>query len=311
MATLLCLPSPACSDPCKLGVKVGRRRVDIYGDNVVSEPVAGDGYRKRHDFVKGKLFSLLKWASIDSTCEVFNLFAGLIPQEGLNRLERGRKRQGMMADFKVRVAKEGGAVEAESVLAELKVISSCPTRYPRAPRKRDKAVKRRADLLPAEYARHAKKIDTEYGGVPKEVMGPVARKLASFPRLRGWVFGNWAEASPDVHTLIYDLVDSRIKHEQELEGNRGRERRSTMTLAAAKASLTGQIRRNLSLTVVKSQARLLLDRVEVLGSGGVEAARRRKWIALEGWRLAKEQRAHMLSLRQGSPVLKRGEFFLQ
>ena len=83
-----------------------------------------------------------------------------------------------------------------------------------------------------------------------------------------------------------------------------------MNEQAAKASLTGQVRRNLSLTVVKSQARLLLDRVEVLGSGGVEAARRRKWTALEGWRLEKEQRAHMLSLRQGSPVLKRGEFYL-
>ena len=120
----------------------------------------------------------------------------------MNRLERGRKRQGMMADFKVRLAREGGATEMESVLAELKVISSCPTRYPRAPRTMGKAVQRRADLLPGEYARSAKTIDEEFGGVPKGVVGPVARKLASFPRLRGWVFGAWSEASPDIHSLV-------------------------------------------------------------------------------------------------------------
>ena len=55
-----------------------------------------------------------------------------------------------------------------------------------------------------------------------------------------------------------------------------------MTENAAKAKLTGQVRRNLSLTVVKSQARLLLDRVEVLGIGVVEATKRRKWVAQEG-----------------------------
>ena len=217
----------------------------------------------------------------------------------------------MMADFKVRLAREGGATEMESVLAELKVISSCPTRYLRAPRSTEKAVKKRADLLPGEYLSSAKKIDEEFGGVPEGVVGPVARKLTSFPRLRGWVFGAWSEASPDIHSLISELVVSRIKHEEELAGNRGRGRRRGMSEKAAKASLTGQVRRTLSLTVVKSQARLLLDRVEVLGSGVVEATRRRNWVAQEGWRLQKEQKAHMLSLKQGSPVLKRGEFFLQ
>ena len=67
--------------------------MDRYGDNVVSQPLAGDGFRRRHDSCKAKLLSLMKSASIDVECEVFNLFSGLIPQEGLNRLERGRKRQ--------------------------------------------------------------------------------------------------------------------------------------------------------------------------------------------------------------------------
>ena len=32
-------------------------------------------------------------------CEVFNMFAHLIPQEGLSRIERGCKRHGLVPDF--------------------------------------------------------------------------------------------------------------------------------------------------------------------------------------------------------------------
>ena len=44
-----------------------------------------------------------------------------------------------------------------------------------------KAVSRRAGELPGEYARKAKTMDTEYGGVAEGEVGPVARKLSSFP----------------------------------------------------------------------------------------------------------------------------------
>ena len=250
-------------------------------------------------------------------CEVFNLFSGLIPQEGLNRLERGRKRQGILPDFRLRGSVAGmrvgvrGAVASESRLAELKVLSSCPTRYARAPRAREKAVKKRADQLPNEYLKKAQKVDTEYGGVPEGTMGPVATKLVSYPRLEGWVFGAWAECSPDVHELVREIAGARLRHEQELERKEGRGRRRGMSDVGALSVLTGQIRRGLSLVAARSQARLLLDRVEAVGNGAVQAAGRRKWVALEGWRMQKEQKAHMLGLQQGRTVLRRGEFFLQ
>ena len=87
----ICLPSPAC-----VGDIVGRKQVDLNGDNVVGQALAGDGWRIRHNNVKEKILSLLKWAGLQVTCELFKLFAGLIPQEGLSRMERGRKRQGMV-----------------------------------------------------------------------------------------------------------------------------------------------------------------------------------------------------------------------
>ena len=195
------------------------------------------------------------------------------------------------------------------MLAELKVISSCPTRYQRAPRAPETAVKRRADMLPREYRKKAVHMDTEYGGVPEGEVGPVARKLASFPRLQSWVFGAWCEASPDIHTLVHTIAQSRRQYEQVLEGRGGRRRMTTDK--AALSLLTGQIRRTLSLEVARAQSRLLLDRLEVLGSGGVEAARRRSWEAMEGRMMARESRAHMLGMQSGRAVYRRGEIFLQ
>ena len=314
-STLLCQESPSCSDPMLLGERVGRRVVDSYGDNVVAQTLAGDGYRKRHDGVKRKISGLMRWAGVEAECEVFNLFSRYIPQEGLSRIERGRKRQGMVPDFSLRLpselAEELGVGGNSVVLAELKVLSSCPTRYRRAPRAAVKAVTRRAGELPGEYARKAKIMDVEYGGVAEGEVGPVARKLASFPRLQGWVFGAWNEASPDVHSLVHLLARSRLRKEEELQEWGAVARRRRVSKEAALAALTGQVRRQLSLVSARAQARLLLDRVAVLGRGVEAAAGRRRWVEEEERRMGREQRAHLLALEQGRAVLRRGDIFLQ
>ena len=203
---LLCLPSTACVP--LIGEKVGRGRVDVFGDGVVAAAVQGDGFRRRHDVVKRRLLSLHKWAGIEVECEVFNLFFSLIPQRGLSRIEAGRKRQGLVPDFKIREPPVEGRGEEATVLAELKVITSCPTRYPRNPRSTKKAVDRRADTLPREYLQYAKNIDSEFGEVPVDVVGPVQSKLVSFPPLRCWVLGAWGEASEDVHTMVDYLAEA-------------------------------------------------------------------------------------------------------
>ena len=241
-------------------------------------------------------------------CEVFNLFSGLIPQEGLARIDRGRKRQGLVPDFKVRLpVGDGRPVADELALAELKVITSCPTRYQRNPRNAVKAVDRRAALLPAEYVRHARNIDRVYGRVADGVVGPVEAKLLSFPPLQRWVFGAWGEVSQDVHTLVHTLATARQKYQHVLEG---RDRWSRVSDAGELAILTGQIRRSLSLEGVRSQARCLLSRLDGIGAGARAAAKRRGWAALEERRMENERRAHLLSLGQGRLPLRRGEFLL-
>ena len=215
----------------------------------------------------------------------------------------------MVADFLIRLPSDGGGINYTSVLAELKVISCCPTRYARAPRHKEKAVQRWAKLLPGEYARKAKKMDTEYGGVPNGEEGPVAKKLASFP-LQSWVFGAFGEASEDIHSLVYSLAKARLRHEEMLEGG-GMMRRRGIKEGAALSLITGQVRRGISIVTAQAQARCLLERVEVLGGGGKEASRRRRWAEEEERRSRRENHAHTLSMMHGRSVLRRGDIYLQ
>ena len=100
----LCLPSPACRD--RVGQRVGKAVVDMFGDKVMAATLSGDGWRTRHDMVKAELNRLCVWSKLPATCEVFGIFSHLIPQEGLSRIERGIKRQGMVPDFQSKLPSE-------------------------------------------------------------------------------------------------------------------------------------------------------------------------------------------------------------
>ena len=89
LALLLCMPSPACRD--RVGASVGKRTLDIFGDNIMAEVLHGDHWRIRHDKIKMAINSLCIWARLPVTVEVLGLFSHLIPAEALSRMERGRK----------------------------------------------------------------------------------------------------------------------------------------------------------------------------------------------------------------------------
>ena len=100
--------------------------VDLYGESVLCTITSGDHYRKRHDSYKMRLLQLCQWAGVDAEVEVFNLFAGSIPQEGLSRMERGRKVQSIVPDMRISIPEEGNLAKR---LHEIKIISSSKTRY--------------------------------------------------------------------------------------------------------------------------------------------------------------------------------------
>ena len=267
-ANQLCLPSPACAS--RLGEKVrGAKKVDLFGDNVRAANLKGDGFRSRHDLIKNFLFRRLRAVGVPTECEVFNLFARDLPQEGLSRIEKGRTRQTMVPDFKISIPEAGG--RSEQRLYEMKDVSSCLTRYPRNPRPKGRAVDNRSKLLQGEYVAKAKKADRKFGNTLIGEVGRMEQKLLNFQRVRGLVVGAWGEISEDFKMLMY-VMSNRKK--QELEAQTGVENRRSVT--AQLASYTSQNRQQLSLICVQAQARLLLDRLAGLGGGAGEASRRRK-----------------------------------
>ena len=301
-AAALCLPSPACKE--KLGEKVtGRSVVDLYGDTVQSARLPGDHWRRRHDRIKIRFYQLCQWAGVPCEMEVFNLFAGSIPQEGLNRMERGRKVQSIVPDLRITLEVEGNPVPS---LHELKCISSSVTRYLPQWQGQEavKAVDKRAGQLHQSYVNKARNTDRKYCGTPEGITGPVENKLASMGAIKGVVLGCFGEASQATHDLIYHLAVSRVRVAGPQRGRRGQFREEQAEVALQTAFL----RRTISLCGVKAQSFSLLGRLEGLGSGGSAAARRRTYALNLERQWGNLRRAHALSVRQGRNILRSGQF---
>ena len=76
------------------------------------------------------------------------------------------------------------------------------------------------------------------------------------------------------------------------------------------ASLVSWVRRQLSFLAVQQQQRLLLGRLQQLGEGAMEAARRRDWaVSLEA-AAVKERRAQAVCLQQGRAMCRSGFILL-
>ena len=72
------------------------------------------------------------------------------------------------------------------------------------------------------------------------------------------------------------------------------------------AGLVGYVRRRLSFTAAQQQAKLLLDRLQLLGDGASEAAGRRDRAQQLEAGAVRERRAQLVCLRQGVSIMRRG-----
>ena len=111
------------------------------------------------DTTKLSMLLVAPVSGVPCELEVFNIFAGLIPQECLARIDRHRQRQEMVPDMKITVTV---GETSRPILHELKVISSSGSRY--KPYWRKRAVDKIADDLHAEYVNKARKADQKHGG---------------------------------------------------------------------------------------------------------------------------------------------------
>ena len=118
----------------------------------------GDTWRQRHDTGKLAIVYECLSAGFIHDCEVYGLFADLIPAQAVNQrgdsLEWGRARQGLVPDFKIRVPTPEGLTDH---LAELKFVGAGVSWFPRGVR--GKGTDRRAAGLPLLYKRALEKLD--------------------------------------------------------------------------------------------------------------------------------------------------------
>lgn len=297
LALALCMPSPACEE--RVGEKVGKSVVDVFGDNIMSAVLPGDHWRTRHDTIKMALNSLCSWARLPATVEVWGLFSHLIPAEALSRFESGRARQGLVPDFRFQVPSDLG--ESQVALAELKVMSCCKTWYTPGTGNRVRATNKRAQGLQAIYKNKARSLDQAISGTTEGQRGPVERRLDEFGPLIGLCFGAWGEGSKDVHKMVDIFAKSRLKF-QRLQEGRPTESGSQNELAL----IVGQIRRKLSVTAIKAQVRCLLSRLHQVGPGNKQLAKKRQWALTQDENMKRERQANWLARIEGVSTLRKG-----
>ena len=76
--------------------------------------------------------------------------------------------------------------------------------------------------------------------------------------------------------------------------------------AAQLAALVSYVRRQLSITAVREQARMLLERLQLLGDGSADAARRRERATAAEAKASRERKAQLVCLRQGRAIMRHG-----
>ena len=191
-------------------------------------------------------------------------------EEG-GELQWGRARQGVIPDFKLMTNTPDGP---QSSLAELKIISAGKTRYPRGVM--GKGTDRRAALIPKEYETKLWKYDVKYHDTAKKVRGqptppagPLVRRLKSFP-MQTFVAGPWADLSGDLHEMLGVFARARAEASARSKGRAGGASLGEL------GKIMGEVRRAMSVQVVRSQALCLLERLSHLGPGARAAGERRK-----------------------------------
>ena len=119
----------------------------------------------------------------------------------------------------------------------------------------------------------------------------------------GLVVGAFGEVSQDLHDLIQKLAESKANAMGLRRGREGAEEEIGI--------IVGQIRRSLSTTCVRAQAQCLLTRLNCVGPGFTEAAKRRRWAANEEERMRRERQAQWLGRIKGRNIVRKGQFMLE
>ena len=228
-------------------------------------------------------------SGIPITAEVINIFTAHMThgqQATINERMSTQARQHLVPDFQAqyhRTAHDRGGDQ----LLELKTIHPCPTRYPERHAKHSGApVRVRAGKILGEYQHKARRADMLVYGCGRPATrrgfaacrtagcsccdrtGPVRGQLRRH-QVNGLVIGAYGEGSKSVHDLI-----RRLAHYGCGEWMR---RLPSASLSGTVGRLAWKLKRLIGMRGLRGHVRVLLSRLEYVGAGAAERARRRRW----------------------------------
>ena len=116
------------------------------------------------------------------------------------------------------------------------------------------AVKNRESRVHGDYLAHARALDRAYHARGNR---PIEHRLASFGKVRGFIFGAYGEASGDVHDLLQLAAAKQAELTWEGSGARSQ--------SEMRAFFLQRYRRQLGMASVLAMARHRLQRVPIIG----------------------------------------------
>ena len=294
--TLLAVPSVLCRG--KVGQRVGKLKVDKWGDSVLNATIPGPHTISGHNLLKDTMNSLFRYCGILSEVEPYGVFGDLVPQLPLNRIQAGQARQLMIPDIRADIPDETGG-STKSTLIEVKTVSGLTAWYLPVTAE-DRAVEKRVKEITREYAKEAKKADLKFF---KTENGPVTMRLAQVGPILGMAWGRMGEASKSVHTMVEVMARAKVR-QQNLAWGRGEELEK-----GDYARQVTYIRRRISSASVTAFGRKLASRMAQVGQGAALATgRRQQWGREEEWaRRARE--ADWLEKVSARGLVHRGRFW--
>ena len=128
-----------------------------------------------------------------------------------------------------------------------------------------KAVDKRANELNNEYIAKARQVDTRFHATAPGDVGPVQAKLAEYGTVRPLVFGWFGEVNAAFEQLLSLAAETGA-------ARLWTDMRATCA-GSAKGTLMWSLRRSLSVTIVRANARLVMDRLPFVVDGSAEPDR--------------------------------------
>ena len=250
-----------------------------------------DTWRQRHSSIQTTFESIINDSGAIADAEPLGLFSPLIQTSATSTsgdLHRTRDRQGLVPDLYITFPSEHGP--SSSQLAEIKSLSAGASWY----QSKQKTVDQRAKGLPKNYLDKAQKIDRKYCGTSPDNEGPLEQRLKEFGDLLCLVAGQYGEVSQHMHDLLAKLCKTKADHIAQVEGRH--------LSNSEQGLLLHQMRRRLSVAIIKAQSSCLLSRLGHFSPGAKEAAKRRASAKHRDELNQQDQRAHFQAHIRGRRI---------